>query len=77
MNCLRSLERWDRWFQSHPSYECLYVRYSMFVLFSPYAAALLLLITRPRSLYRLCKIDKENEGEARAQQKTVEPLTNE
>jgi hypothetical protein len=26
MNCLRSLERWDRWFESHSSHKCLCVR---------------------------------------------------
>jgi hypothetical protein len=65
MNCLRSLERWDRGI-------CVRV-YSVLVLSCVQAEVL----RRAKESYRLCKNDCETEEEAKAQQMTVESLMSE
>jgi hypothetical protein len=51
--------------------------YSVFVLSCVYLAALRLAYHSSKGSYRLCKKNYETEGEARAQQRAVEPLMNE
>jgi hypothetical protein len=72
MNCLRSLERLDRGFEPHSRHGCLCMR-----LFCVKVEALRRANHSSKEFYRLCKKDYETEEEARAQQRAVEPLTNE
>jgi hypothetical protein len=72
MNCLRSLERWDRRFESHSRN-----LFSVFVLSFVQVVALRRADHSSKKTYGLCKKDYETEEEARAQQRTVEPLMNE
>jgi hypothetical protein len=78
MNCLRSLQRWDRGFESHSRHGCL----SAFILclccpVCRQAVALRRDDSPSKESYRLCKKDYETEEEARAQQRAAEPLMNE
>jgi hypothetical protein len=63
---LRSLELWDRGFESHARHGCLYMH-----LFCVRRAD-----HSSKESYRLFKNDYETEEEARAQQRAVEPLIN-
>jgi hypothetical protein len=64
MDCLRSLERLDRGFESHS-------KAWMFV-----CVCVLLCVGIGLEYYRVCKNDYETEEEAKAQQRDVEPLMN-
>jgi hypothetical protein len=80
MNCLRSLERWDRGFESHSRHECVCVcarAFILFVLSCMQVAALRRADHSSTESYRLCKKDYETEEEARAQQMAVETLIDE
>jgi hypothetical protein len=73
MNCLRSLERWDRGFESRSRHGCLCVRLFCVCVVRPCEG----LSTRSRSPTDCVKKDYETEEEARTKQKAVEPLMNE
>jgi hypothetical protein len=77
MNSLRSLERWDRRFESHSRHAwlCLYVRLFCVCVVLCVGSGL---VTGYHST--ICVKNKrgyETEEEARAQQRAVEPLMNE
>jgi hypothetical protein len=74
MNCLLSLELWDRVRFLLKACVCVY---SVFVLSCVYVAALRWAYNSSKESCRLCKKDYETEEEARAQQRAVEPLKNE
>jgi hypothetical protein len=77
MNCLRSLERWDRGFESHSRHVYLCVGmcfFSAFLLSCMQVAALRRADHSSKETYRLCKKDYETEEESRVQQRVVEAL---
>jgi hypothetical protein len=54
MNCLRSLECWERWFESLIKEWMFMCVYSMFVLFCVYVATLRRADPQAKESYRLC-----------------------
>jgi hypothetical protein len=64
MNCLLSLERWDREFEYHSRHECLCVR-----VFCVNVESLRRADHSSKESYRMCKKDYGTEEKARAQQK--------
>jgi hypothetical protein len=75
MNCIRSLERWDRGFESHSRHGCLCVR--LFCVCVVLCVGSGLADPPSKESYRRFKKDYETEMEAWAQQTTVESLMNE
>jgi hypothetical protein len=74
MHCLRSLERWDRCFESRSKVDVYVCVYSVFVLSCVYVAALGRPDPSSKESYGLCKNDYETEEEARTQHTAVELL---
>jgi hypothetical protein len=72
MNCLRSLEHWDRGFESHSRHGFI-----LFVLSFVSVAALRRANYSSKESYRLYTEDYGTEEEGGAKQMTVEPLINE
>jgi hypothetical protein len=77
MNCLRSLERWDRGFESHSKAWMFVCAFTLCLLPCVYVAALRRADHSSKESYRLRKNDYGTEEEARAQQGAVEPLMDE
>jgi hypothetical protein len=77
MNCLRSLEHWDRGFESHSRHGCLCVRLFCVCVVLCVGSGLATGWSPSKESFRLCKNDYETEEEARAQKRSVEPLMNE
>jgi hypothetical protein len=77
MNFLRSVERWDRRFKSRSRHGCLFA--FILCLCGPACRQWPCdeLITRPQGSTGFVKKDYETELEAKAQQRSVEPLMNE
>jgi hypothetical protein len=74
MKCLRSLENWDRGFESHPRHRCLCVRLFGICVVLCVGSGLATGRYPSKESYRLYEKEYEIEEEARAQQWTVEPL---
>jgi hypothetical protein len=68
MNCLRSLERWDRGLESDSRLGCLPAFYSVFMLYYVQLEALRRADHAIKEFYRLCIKDYGTEEEVRAQQ---------
>jgi hypothetical protein len=78
MNCLRSLEHYDRRFESHSRHGCLCVCvYSVFVLSCVSVTVLQRADHSSKESYRLCTKDCGSEKEAKVQQRAAEPLMKE
>jgi hypothetical protein len=69
MNCVRSVEHWDRGFESNSRHGCLCVCVVLY-----HGSGLATADHSSKESYRLCKNDYETEEEARSQQRAVEPF---
>jgi hypothetical protein len=76
MNCLRSLERWDRGFESHSRHWCLRVRLFYVCVVLCVCSGLATGWSLSKESYRLCKKRLRNWRRGKAHQKNVEPLMN-
>jgi hypothetical protein len=77
MNCFRSLESWDRRFESHSRHGCLCVHLFCVCAVLCVGSGLATCWSLVQPSYLLWKKDYEIEGEVTAQQRAVEPLMNE
>jgi hypothetical protein len=76
MNCLRSLERWDRGFESRSMHGCLYVRLFWDCVVLCVGSGLATDLSVVQGALQFVQTDYEAE-EAWVQQRALEPLMNE